>query len=78
MILGKIIIASAKNLILSATLLRLISPSTVSWSRETVSSKKVPRYLFIRYLPALFLNASEKLVYHAAQAMVLGGKPGQW
>merc|ERR1711892_138567 len=57
-------------LILSATLLRLMSPSTLSWSRETVSSRNVPRYLFIRYRPALFLKASEKLVYHADHAMV--------
>ena len=59
------------NLILSATLLRLMAPSTDSWSRVTGSSRKVPRYLLIRYLPALFLNASEKLVYQADQAMMI-------
>ena len=57
-------------LMLRATLLRLMAPSTESWSNETVSSRNVPRYLFIRYLPALFLKASEKLVYQADQAIL--------
>ena len=59
-----------KNLMLRATLLRLMAPSTESWSRDTVSSRKVPRYLLMRYLPARFLKASEKLVYHADHAIL--------
>ena len=57
-------------LMLRATLFKLMAPSTESCSNETVSSRNVPRYLLIRYLPALFLKASEKLVYQADQAIL--------